>query len=121
MKILELKLNAQGKALAYGKLELEGCYETSFRIFDGQYGMWVSVGHNYKNPKTDKWVSSLWTNKNDKSKAIEGEILKAYEEKMKSEGQRLDDLHSAVADENVRAAESVVPSVQNFTADDIPF
>ena len=122
MKILEMKLNNnEGKALAYGKLELEGCFEVPFKIYDGQYGLWVKTGMSYKNEKTDKWVSTIWTNKNDKSKAIEAEVIKAYEEKMKGEGQRLDDLHSSVADENVRAAASVLPEVQSFTSEDIPF
>jgi len=121
MKILELKIAGEGKALAYGKLELEGCFETPFKIFDGQYGMWVKVGHSYKNEKTDKWVNSLWTNRNEKAKAIEEEITKRYEVEMQNRGDEIVNNNKMVAEENVRAAASVRPEVQNFTADDIPF
>jgi len=122
MKLLEFKLSEEPgtKTLGTGKLLFDGCLEIPFRLFDGQFGPWLKVGMSFKN-KEDKWINTIWQLKNDEMNKMTERVVAEYTATVQKEGGRLDDLHSKIVDENVRAAASVTPEVQNFTSKDIPF
>ena len=123
MEILKAELG-EGNLLLTGKVMLDGFAEMSFTLRDSKYGPFFQLTKSFKG-QDGKFVNQIWLNRNQKqSKALE--ILEArYRELMKSEGARLDQLHSGSTDvlDRVRGDVEVeiIPAKQEFTADDIPF
>ena len=115
MEIIEPALG-EGKILLSGKVVLSGFIETRFKLIDGKWGPWLTIGTNIKN-ESGEWKNGCFTLKNDAYKAASEAVEEKYRELVGERGAEIEK-HSGGQQFESKTLEEQSPSLKK-TLDDL--